>query len=124
MIFASTAPGQPSSSLLSTPEAERRATTGAGELADAAEHDDQERVDDVALAEVGPDVADLRERARRRARRCRRRTRRRSVSMRAVSTPTQDAMRRFCVTPRTNRPSRVLRDQQRDAAEHDAPRRR
>ena len=31
-----------------------------------------------------------------------------SMSMRAVLTPTQLAMRRFCVTPRTNRPSRVL----------------
>ena len=30
-----------------------------------------------------------------------------SVSTRAVSMPTQAAMRRFCVTPRTNRPSRV-----------------
>jgi hypothetical protein len=28
--------------------------------------------------------------------------------MRAVLTPMQAAMRRFCVTPRTNRPSRVL----------------
>jgi hypothetical protein len=27
--------------------------------------------------------------------------------MRAVFTPMQAAMRRFCVTPRTNRPSRV-----------------
>jgi hypothetical protein len=27
--------------------------------------------------------------------------------MRAVLTPTQEAILRFCVTPRTNRPSRV-----------------
>ena len=44
------------------PSAERR-VDGAGELADAAQHDDHERVDDVALAEVGADVADLRQRA-------------------------------------------------------------
>ena len=76
-ILASTAPATPSSSLLRTP----RPSAGddrAGELADAAEDDDQERVDDVALAEVGADVADLRERARRRGRRCRRRTRTRA----------------------------------------------
>ena len=36
---------------------------GAGELADAAEHDDHEAVDDVALAEVGADIADLAQRA-------------------------------------------------------------
>ena len=30
-----------------------------------------------------------------------------SVSMRRVGTPTQSAIRRFCVTPRTKRPSRV-----------------
>ncbi len=30
-----------------------------------------------------------------------------SMSIRAVSTPTHAAMRRFCVTPRTNRPKRV-----------------
>src|SRR5258708_2417772 len=42
-------------------EPERR-VDGAGELSDAAEHDHHERIDDVRLAEVGPDVADLRER--------------------------------------------------------------
>ena len=41
----------------------QRGVHGAGELADAAQHDDHERVDDVALAEVGADVADLRQRA-------------------------------------------------------------
>jgi hypothetical protein len=30
------------------------------------------------------------------------------VSTRAVFTPMQDAIGRFCVTPRTNRPRRVL----------------
>ena len=31
-----------------------------------------------------------------------------SMSIFAVSTPTHDAMRRFCVTPRMNRPNRVF----------------
>ena len=61
-IFASTAPDQPSRNLLSTPSPSA-GVHGAGELADAAQHDDHERVDDVALAEVGTDVADLRQRA-------------------------------------------------------------
>ena len=60
-IFASTAPGDAFEQLVEDAEAER-GDDGAGELADAAEDDDQERVDDVALAEVGADVADLRER--------------------------------------------------------------
>ena len=48
-IFASTAPASASRNLLTMPRPERR-VHGAGELADAAEHDDHERVDDVALA--------------------------------------------------------------------------
>src|SRR5687768_11822577 len=40
-----------------------RGVDRAGELADAAEDDDQERMDDVALAEVRPDISHLRERA-------------------------------------------------------------
>src|SRR3954451_667386 len=42
-------------------DAEReRADQGAPEIADAAEHHDHEGVDDVALAEIGADVVDLR----------------------------------------------------------------
>src|SRR5690348_9846409 len=41
---------------------------GAGELSDAAEHHHHERVDDVRLAEIGADVADLRKRATRETR--------------------------------------------------------
>src|SRR5687768_4598972 len=48
--------------LVGKAEHERRVDR-TGELPDAAEDDDEERVDDVALAEVGPDVVDLRERA-------------------------------------------------------------
>ena len=92
--------------LVDDAEPERR-VHGARELTDAAEHDDHERVDDVALAEVGTDVADLRQRAagepgdarpRGRTPRCRPApsARRRSA-----------AIARFCVTPRTKRPSRV-----------------
>src|SRR6185503_7120046 len=45
-------------------EAERqRRVDGARQLPDPAEHDHHERIDDVALPEIGPDVADLRERA-------------------------------------------------------------
>ena len=60
-ILPSTAPETGSSSLLTTP----RPSAGeqrAGQLADAAEHHDHERVHDVALAELGTDVADLRQR--------------------------------------------------------------
>src|SRR5437660_1456070 len=42
---------------------DERGIHGARELADAAEHHHQERVDDVALAEIRADVAELRERA-------------------------------------------------------------
>src|SRR5512138_1097442 len=45
--------------LVDDAEPERR-VNGAGQLTDAAQHDDHERVDDVALAEIGSDVADLR----------------------------------------------------------------
>ena len=38
-----------------------RGIDGAGQLADAAEHHHHERVDDVALAQVGADIADLRQ---------------------------------------------------------------
>src|SRR5664280_652337 len=55
-------PGHAFEELVEHAEAERR-DDGASQLADAAHHDDEERVDDVALPEVGPDVADLGERA-------------------------------------------------------------
>src|SRR5204863_9083608 len=42
--------------LVGDAEAQRR-VHGAGEQADAAQHDDHERIDDVALAEIGADVA-------------------------------------------------------------------
>src|ERR1700712_2405617 len=45
--------------LVQHPEADG-GVDGTGELPDAAEHDHHERVDDVALAEVRTDVADLR----------------------------------------------------------------
>src|SRR5437588_12401058 len=38
-----------------------RGVYGARELANAAQHDDHERIDDIALAEIGPHVADLRQ---------------------------------------------------------------
>ena len=41
---------------------DKRADQRAPQIADAAEHHDQEAVDDVALAEVGGDVVDLRQR--------------------------------------------------------------
>ena len=117
-IFASTAPGHAFEELVEDAEAER-GDDRAGELADAADDDDEERVDDVALAEVGADVADLRERAAAEAGDAGAERRTRACRSARVSTPTHDAMRRFWVTPRTNRPSRVLRDQQGDAAEDD-----
>src|SRR3974390_1268877 len=44
-------------------DAEReRADQSAPQIADAAEHDDHERVDDVTLAEVWTDIVDLRQR--------------------------------------------------------------
>ena len=60
-IFASTAPANGSRNLLTLAQPER-GDDRAGELPDAAEHHDHERIHDVALAEVGADVADLRER--------------------------------------------------------------
>ena len=86
-IFASTAPDHASSSLLSEAEPERRVHR-AGELADAAEHDDHERVDDVALAEVGADVADLRQRAAGESGDARAERRRRACRRAPVGTPT------------------------------------
>ena len=41
---------------------DKRADQRAPEIADAAEHHDHEAVDDVALAEIGADVVDLRQR--------------------------------------------------------------
>src|SRR5207302_3793776 len=41
----------------------QRRVDGARQLSDAAQHDDHERVDDVTLAEIRTDVADLRQRA-------------------------------------------------------------
>ena len=126
-IFASTAPDQGSRSLLAKPRPERR-VHGAGELADAAEHHHHERVDDVAPGR-GPGRRCRSARARsRRARRCPSPGRTPSVSTRAVGTPTQAAIARFCVTPRTNRPeprrvsSSAHRDQhqQREGDDHDA----
>ena len=61
-IFASTAPDKPSRNLLTIPSPSC-GVDRAGELAHAAKHDDHEGVDDVALPEVGPDVAELRQRA-------------------------------------------------------------
>ena len=61
-IFASTAPCHASSNLLAKPRPSAAYTVPAS-WPDAAEHHHHEGVDDVALAEVGPDVADLRERA-------------------------------------------------------------
>ena len=61
-IFASTAPDHASRNLLTMPRPSA-AVHRSGELADAAQHDDHERIDDVALAEIGTDVADLRQRA-------------------------------------------------------------
>ena len=46
--------------LVDDAEPERR-DDGTRKLADAAEHDDHERVDDIALPEVGSDIADLRQ---------------------------------------------------------------
>src|SRR5438105_4887551 len=40
-----------------------RCIHGAGELAHTAQHDHHERIDDIALPEVGADIADLRQRA-------------------------------------------------------------
>ena len=112
-ILASTAPAQPSSNLFSTPRPSA-AYDGARELADAAQHDHHERVDDVALAEVGPDVADLRQRAAGQAGDARAEREGERVDARGVDAHAR-AIGRFCVTPRTNRPSRVRRSGAPDA---------
>ena len=117
MIFASTAPATPSSSLFSTPSPSA-AIDGAGELPDAAEHDDHERVDDVALAEVGPDVADLATARSRPARRCRRRARTPACRRCAVSTPTQAAMRAVLRHAAHEQAEPRARDQQRHGQQH------
>ena len=60
-ILPSTAPANGSRNLLAMPSV-KRGDQRAPEIADAAEHHDQEAVDDVALPEIGADVVDLRQR--------------------------------------------------------------
>lgn len=79
-----------------------RCPDGAGKLADAAENDDRERIDDVALAHVRADVGDLRQRDA--AESGDSGAGAAALSIRAVATPTQPAIARFCVTARTNSP--------------------
>ncbi len=105
-IFASAAPQNGSISLADETQAEA-ADHRSRQLADAAQHHGHERIDDVALPEIRADVADLRERAAAESRNARA-ERERIRMTRAVFTPTQAAMRRFCVTARTNRPRRVF----------------
>ena len=58
-------------------DAEREsADQGAPEISDAAEHHDHETIDDIALAEIGADIVDLRQRHAGDARRCRSRAQR------------------------------------------------
>ena len=116
-IFASTAPATPSSSLLRTPRPSA-GDDGAGELADAADDDDEERVDDVALAEVGADVADLRERDAAEAGDAGAEREREHVDLRGVDA---DARRHAPVLrdAADEQAEARARDQQRDAAEDD-----
>ena len=79
----------------------------AGELPDAADHHDHERIDDIALAHVRPDVGNLRQRHAAQPGDAGAEREGHGVDAR-VGTPTQPAMARFWVTARTNMPSRVL----------------
>ena len=89
-------------------DAERqRADQRAPQIADAAEHHDHEAVDDVALAEVGRDVVDLRQRHAGNAGDAGAERRRSARRSRPVRMPIELAMRRFCVTARICRPSDV-----------------
>ena len=60
-ILPSTAPAKRLKELVGDAEHER-ADQRAPQIADAAEHHDHEAVDDVALAEIGADIVDLRQR--------------------------------------------------------------
>ena len=109
--------------LVGDAEAQRRVHR-AGELADAAQHDDHERVDDVALPEVGTDVADLRQRAAGEPRDARAQAEREHVDSAGAARRAQLAIGRFCVTARTNRPSRVRVSSSADQQHARPPRRR
>ena len=73
----------------------------AGELADAAEHHDHERVDDVALPELRADVAELRERDAAQTRDARAEAEHPACRRARCGMPQQAAMPRFWVTART-----------------------
>ena len=90
-------------------DAEReRADQRAPQVSDAAEHHDHERVDDVALPQVGRDVVDLRERNAGQAGNAGAEAEGERVDARGADAD-GGSHARFCVTARISRPSRVKR---------------
>ncbi len=99
-------------------DAEREgADQRAPEIADAAEHHDHEAVDDVALAEIGRDVVDLRQRHAGEPGDAGAEPEGQRVDT-AVWMPIDAAIRRFCVTARISSPMRVKRSMPQQAEEH------
>src|SRR5690606_13739642 len=78
----------------------------APEIADPAEHHHHEAVDDVGLAQIGRHIVDLAQRHPAHAGNARAETKVRA-STQGVLIPMAEAMRRFWVTARICRPSRV-----------------
>ena len=90
-------------------------TQRAPEIADAAEHHDHEAVDDVALAEIGRDVVDLRQRHAGDAGDAGPEREGHGIDP-AGADAHRAAMRRFCVTARICRPSGVALSSTRSSA--------